>query len=148
MDNSRAAEGVSERRDVALIRSVFLFSLVLLAILALVGLVFFGWPFARSVLVGGILANASFWLLQSDIRRLMDRVGSAGVRHEAVTRVEKTRFLFKFYARLAVVGLLLFSLASRMPINPIGLIVGIATVMCSVVIVGLSKGKGSLPSKV
>jgi hypothetical protein len=61
--------------------------------------------------------------------------------------IEKTRFFLRSFARLLVLGLLLFVLASQVTINVIGLTLGFATVMVSVVIIGLSAGRCSVPSK-
>jgi hypothetical protein len=47
-----------------------------------------------------------------------------------------------------VLGLLLFVLASKMTIDVIGLTLGLATVMCSIVIIGLIRKTSRLPSKV
>jgi hypothetical protein len=51
-------------------------------------------------------------------------------------------------ARFIILGLVLFVLASQVAIDVIGLTVGFATVMVSVVIIGLGVGRRWLPSKV
>lgn len=139
--NSHAAEPESP-----VVRYVMIFSGLLLVVLVAGGWYIYSWPFARSVLIGGVLVNASFWLLKNDIKGLMQKVG-AGHR-ETTTGMERTRFLLKFYARLVVLGLLLFVMASKVTIDAIGLTLGLTTVMFSVVIIGLSTGKCWMPSKV
>ena len=139
--HSRAAEP-----EVAVVRYVMIFSGLLLGVLVAGGWYIHSWPFARSILIGGLLVNASFWLLKNDIKGLMQRVADGG--GEATTGMERTRFLLKFYVRLVVLGLLLFVMASQVTINPIGLTLGLTTVMFSVVIIGLSTGKCWTPSKV
>nr|WP_321466265.1 ATP synthase subunit I [uncultured Desulfobulbus sp.] len=101
--------------------------------------------FAQSAFLGGILVNGSFWLLNKDAQRLMQKVSQteAGM----IVHTEKTRFFLRSFVRLVVLGLLLFVVAVRVPINVIGLTLGFTTVMVSVVIIGLGMNKCWLPSK-
>lgn len=98
------------------------------------------WPMAQSVLIGGILANASFFLLRRDISQFMDNFSQAGMNWTAVKKIEKVRFFLKFYGRLAVLALILYLLITRISIDVIGLVIGLSSIMASVVIVVLSKG--------
>ncbi|WP_456387226.1 ATP synthase subunit I [Desulfolithobacter sp.] len=126
---------------VLLLRYIQFFSWLVLLVFVAGGWYLFGWPFARSVLVGGVLANGSFFLLKKDIEQLIHRVAMAGGDMKAVKRIEKIRFFLKFYARLILLGLLLFVLATKLSINMIGLVLGLSTIMLSVIIVVLSKGR-------
>jgi len=130
----------------SLVRWVTVCSVLLLGVLAAGGWFFQGWSFARSLLIGGLLVNGSFWLLQKDARRLLQRIGET--EGDAGVNIEKTRFYLRSFARMIVLGLLLFVLASQVSINVIGLTLGFATVMVSVVIIGLSAGSRWMPSKV
>ena len=123
---------------------VTLFSGVLLVLLAAGGWWTFGWSFAQSVLIGGVLVNGSFWLLKKDAHRLIARVSEAD---GPAVNMEKTRFFLRSFARLVVLGLLLFVLASQVTIHVSGLTLGFATIMVSVVIIGVSTGKCWAPSK-
>ncbi|MGD9947944.1 MAG: ATP synthase subunit I [Desulfobulbus sp.] len=124
---------------------VMVLSWLLLAAMTVGSWWMFDWQFAQSILLGGILVNASFWLLQKDAQRLMRKVSQAEAGMAVHT--EKTRFFLRSFARLVVLGLLLFVVAVRVPINAIGLTLGFTTVMVSVVIIGLSTSKCWLPSK-
>lgn len=116
----------------------------LMVLLAGFGWLASGWPFALSVVIGGALVNGSFWLLKMDAQRLIARVSeSDGARAD----MEKTRFFLRSFARLVVLGLLLFVLASQVTIHVIGLTLGFATIMVSVVIIGMRTGKCWMPSK-
>ena len=147
-EQCKAESGVAADIEIHLIRRVVLISGLLMVVLAVGGWYISGWRFARSVLIGGVLVSGSFWLLKTDIQRLMQRVGSVDGGNGAAFTFEKTRFFLKFYARLVVLGLLLFVLASQAAIDVIGLTLGLSTVMFSVVIIGLSTGKCLTPSKV
>jgi len=133
-------------KDTAVLRRVMVFSLLLLAIMAGGGWWMLDVKFAQSIILGGILVNGSFWLLQKDAQRLLHRVSEAEA--SVVVHAEKTRFFFRSFARLIVLGLVLFVVASQVPIDVVGLTLGFATVMVSVVIIGLGTGKCWLPSKV
>ena len=100
------------------------------------------------MLVGGCLVNGSFLLLRYDARRLTRRISAAGEQQGAVSQAETVRFTLHFFARLVVLGLVLFVLASKMTINVIGLTLGLTTVMCSIVTIGLIRKTSWLPSKV
>ncbi len=134
--------------DSPIVRRVMVFSGLLLLLLTAGGWYWSGWLFARSILMGGLLVNGSLWLLKKDTQRLMQRTEDAEGESKTTFGFEKTRFFLRCYARLAVLGLLLFVLASQVTIDVIGLIMGLTTVMFSVVIIGLSTGKCWLPSKV
>jgi hypothetical protein len=145
MNEQAAPAGVrSSENDASVVRHVVLFSLLLLGVLGAGSYAVYGESFACSILIGGLLVNGSFWLLKKDAQRLMQRLSEAD---GASDNIEKTRFFLRSFARLLVLSLLLFVLASQVTINVIGLTLGFATVMVSVVIIGLSAGRCSVPSK-
>ena len=117
------------------------FNLLMIVVFTAGSWYIFGWILARSVLIGGLMAAASFFLLKRDIEQLIGRVAAAGAQVKGVKRLEKARFILKFYARLIVLGLLLFVLAGKISLNMIGLVLGLSTVMLSVVIVVLMRGR-------
>lgn len=145
---SVTAAAQSSQSDASMVRQVILFSLLLLGVLVGGSWYFYDWLFARSILIGGLLVNGSFWLLKKDAQRLMQRLGEADGDIGPRENLEKTRFFLRSFARLVVLGLLLFVLASQVAINVIGLTLGFATVMVSVVIIGLGAGRCWMPSKV
>ncbi len=127
--------------NVLLIRYILLYNLLMVVIISAAGWYFYDWNIARSVLAGGLMASGSFFLLSKDIGQMINRISNAGDRYRAVKNTEKVRFILKFYARLTVLGLLLFVLATKVNINMIALTVGLSTIMLSVIIVFLSKGR-------
>jgi hypothetical protein len=134
-------ENRQDRANVLLIRYILLYNLLMVVIISAAGWYFYDLNIARSVLAGGIMASGSFFLLARDIGQMISRVSMAGDRYRAVKNTEKIRFLLKFYARLTVLGLLLFVLATKMHINMVALTVGLSTIILSVIIVFLSKGR-------
>ncbi len=126
---------------VELLRMIQQFNLLMVAVFTAGSWYIIDWTLAQSVLIGGLLASGSFYLLKRDIEQLIDRVASAGDQAKGVKKMEKVRFFLKFYARLTVLGLLLFVLTTKISINMIGLVIGLSTVMLSVVIVVLARGR-------
>jgi hypothetical protein len=124
----------------ALLAQVQWFNWLLLAGLLAGSWYLASWEMARSVLIGGILANGSFYLLRRDINQFMERFSQAGMNWNAVKKLEKVRFFLKFYGRLAMLAVILFLLITRVSIDVIGLVIGLSSIMASVVIVVLSKG--------
>ena len=120
-----------------LVRRILIVALSLALLMAGAGWFFAGNIFTLSVLVGAALACGSFFLLQRDIRLMMDRL-AAESNAVALSGMEKARFLVKSLGRFIVLALLLFAVAARMTIEPLGLVLGLATIMLSVVIVGLA----------
>ncbi|NOQ45285.1 MAG: hypothetical protein GQ559_01195 [Desulfobulbaceae bacterium] len=126
---------------ILLLRYIQKFSLLMLAVFSVGSWYIVNGLFALSVLVGGAMAIGSFFLLKNDIEQVINKVGGAGSRMKTVRTAEKIRFFVKFYARLIVLGLLMFVLVTKVNINMIGLAVGLSTIMSSVIIVILSKGR-------
>lgn len=135
----------ANENDTMLLRRVMLCGWLLLLVLAGGGWWLVDSDFAHSVVVGGVLVNASFWLMAKDAKRLLLRVSQSEAGMAVQT--EKTRFVLRTLARLVVLGLLVFVAATKVPVNVIGLTLGFATVMVSVVIIGLGAGKCWVPSK-
>ncbi len=138
-------ESASNTSDMELLHRVMLGGWLLLAVLALGGWWLVDSSFAQSVGLGGLLVNASFWLLAKDAQRLLQRASQAEAG--MMVQTEKTRFFLRALARWIVLGLLVFVAATKVPINVIGLTLGFATVMVSVVIIGIGAGKCWVPSK-
>ena len=130
------------------LKRVIICSCVLVGVLVAGAWYMVDWPFARSLLLGAVLVNVSFLLLKRDALRLMQKVSMAETTEPIVVRTEKTRFFLRTCARLIVLGLVLFALAAHMPIDVIGLTLGCATIVVSIVIIGLSAGKCWMPRKV
>ena len=126
---------------VAMLHMVQQFNLVMVAVFTAGSWYIIDWTLAQSVLIGGVLATGSFFLLKRDIEQLIDRVATAGEQAKGVKKLEKVRFFLKFYGRLTVLGLLLYVLTTKIHINMIGLVIGLSTVMLSVFIVVLARGR-------
>lgn len=129
------------RETETLLRIIIRFSWILVILAAGGSWYIINASFGHSVLVGGILANMSFLLLRRDIRQMLDRVAQAGEDIKSTIRLERVRFFLKFYARLLVLGLLLYAVATTVELNMIGVALGLSTVVFSVIVVALGMGR-------
>ncbi|GAB4333329.1 MAG: ATP synthase subunit I [Desulfobulbaceae bacterium] len=102
---------------------------------------------ARSVLIGGLLANASFFLLRKDVDSFLANFSRSGLNWRAVKKLEKVKFFLKFYGRLAALAVILYFLVTGMRVDVIGLVVGLSSIMFSVIIVVLSRGSAILSTQ-
>jgi len=131
-----------EKPENRILRSIQRVSLLLTVIFVGVGFFIWGTLFAQSVLVGSLLVNGSFWMLKRDAEQILGRVATSNpdmVR--TVQRLERVRFVFKFYAKLVILGLLLYAVSTRVQLNMIGVALGLSTVMLSVIGVVVSGGR-------
>lgn len=124
----------------SLLSSVQRFNWLLLTVLIGGSWYMFSRTQAQSVLIGGLLASASFFMLRRDIDLFMTNFSQAGMNWRAVKKLEKIKFFLKFYGRLTALAFVLFLLVTWVSIDVIGLVIGLSTIMLSVVIVVLGKG--------
>jgi len=138
-DTINHADSVAESGS-SLLRSVQRFNWLLLAVLIAGSWYMFSRTQAQSVLIGGLLASVSFFMLRRDIDLFMTNFSQAGMNWRAVKKLEKIKFFLKFYGRLTALAFVLFLLVTWVSIDVIGLVIGLSTIMLSVIIVVLSKG--------
>jgi hypothetical protein len=83
-------------------------------------------PFwTAGVLFGGLIAIANFNVLQHTVRRAFSPEGAhQGARFSIVG---------KYYLRLLALGVVIYGLITRGWIDPVGLVVGLSTVMVSII---------------
>ena len=110
-----------EAGDISL-RRVQIINWLALAGLTWVAWFLYSWFVARSVLVGGVIANVSFLFLQRDLLRLF------GGELAAV----KVRFFMRYYTRLAAVMVILFLLVFSRQVHIVGLLAGLSTVLLGI----------------
>lgn len=133
-----------QKNDLILLRTIEWYSLLLLAFLAGSGWYWLDWPFARSVLIGGVLSIGNFFWMKRTAIRLLQKVARQADGHHDVKQLKSkslsSGFAVKFYVRLFILALLLVLLNAQFSLHVIGLAVGLSTVMVSVMIVVLLHG--------
>lgn len=126
---------------VLMMRYIVYCSIILSCVFVVAGWLWYDWYFARSVLIGAVLVNLSFYLLKRDIEQLVSRVADGTSGTETTRRIDKIKFFIKFYARLGVLGLLIFIAVAKVGVHMVGLLLGLSIIVFSVIIVGVVKGR-------
>jgi hypothetical protein len=107
-----------------------------LAILVLGSWVTSSWSFAWGVLVGGVIAIASFLVSSRELKRFFKTLEQQGQSAEKAT-ISKKGLILKFWLRLLVIGLILFFFIRFSSINVFGLILGLTTVVFTITLSAL-----------
>jgi hypothetical protein len=81
------------------------------------------------IILGGLLIIANFNVLEHTIRGAFDRNGAM--------KAKKKSIILKYYLRLGVMGILIYLLITKGWVNPIGLVIGLSTVVISITIMGI-----------
>ncbi|MCI5157624.1 MAG: hypothetical protein D3906_04150 [Candidatus Electrothrix sp. AUS1_2] len=142
MNEAGKSKGVQDD-ELHLLRAVERFYLILLALLTGGSWVICDWPFARSVFIGGALAGGSFFWLKRTAMRFAHHAavgGASGADGQINDKSFSTGFAVKSAARLFVLAFLLLLFSTLFSMNVIGLVIGLSTVMLSVIIVVLVRG--------
>ncbi|MCI5219833.1 MAG: hypothetical protein D3914_11780 [Candidatus Electrothrix sp. LOE2] len=129
------------RDELFLLQTVERFNLILLALLTAGSWYCIDWPFARSVLAGGVLAGGSFFWMKRTAIRFTRHAATLKDGAHVNGKSFSAGFAVKFYARLFVLAFLLLLLSTQFSINAIGLVIGLSTVILSVIIVVLFRGR-------
>jgi hypothetical protein len=111
-----------KREEALPLRRIQRWNWYLLVLLAAASALVFDPGVTRGVVAGGLLANTSFWLLKRDLSKLLqgDAVGLKG------------RFFLRYYARLALLAVILFLLIKYGSLDIIGLLIGLSVVFLSI----------------
>ncbi|MBW1732942.1 MAG: ATP synthase subunit I [Deltaproteobacteria bacterium] len=102
---------------------------LLVLILGALSSTFMSATFTTGVIVGGLIIIANFSLLENAIRSVFPNQGPM--------RAKKISLIAKSYFRLAIMGLIIYILITSGWVNPIGLAVGLSTVVFSILGLGI-----------
>ena len=114
----------------SLYKNLKVLNLGVLLILTSVSFFVMSHTFTVGIVIGGLIALASFHMLQHTIHK-----GFAPDRIEK--KRKKASIIVKFYFRLGVTGILIYLVISRQWVHPVGLAVGLSIVVISIIIFGL-----------
>lgn len=118
------AAGQGREQSEGSLARISLFNWLLLLLLTGSGWLFYTAFVARSVFVGGAIANLSFLFLKKDLTALL----------RGPLEAAKARFFMRYYLRLSVIVAVLFLLVKLQLVQPVALLVGLSTVLLSIVL--------------
>lgn len=112
------------------LRRVEILNWVLAALLTVIAAFTTPYFIAKSVFIGGFLANISYLFLKRDlIKFLQGKLLLSGQ-----VRMAKIQFYFKYYVRLGVLAIILYLLVRQGVAHPLGLLVGLSVIVLSITI--------------
>ncbi len=116
------------------LRKMQVVSWIYLTLLTVGCLIVSTWTIAWSALVGGIISVLSFWLSYRDLTGFMSSLVSSTdvTQREAKAQFGKSGYLFKFWIRIAIIGVVVLLLMKFSSINAFGLILGLSTIVFTV----------------
>jgi hypothetical protein len=103
---------------------------VILMILSSTSALLMSTSFAGGVFLGGLIAVTNFHVLQHTIRRAFLSDGNM--------RKGKFSIIMKSYLRLFALGVIIYILIDKDLVDPIGLAIGVSTILFSIVSLGIS----------
>ena len=124
--------------DISL-KQVQILSLGFLAALTLGSWLIMSWPFAQSVLVGGVIAIASFYSGHRDIASFLKTFEPPEEGKEKDKKGSgKSGYIIKFWLRLALIAVILLFFIRSGRADVIGLLLGLSTVVFAIILTTLS----------
>ncbi len=116
------------------LRKMQVLSWACLLVLCVASWLLVSWEFAGSVAVGGVLSVVSFMLSHRDVARFLKSLDSSKDEpgEKQTLNIGKSRYIIKFWLRLAIIGLVLLMLIKSGKVNIFGLLVGLSTVVFTI----------------
>ena len=113
----------------SLYKKLKILNLEILLVLTSVSFFIMSHAFTAGIVIGGLIALASFHMLQGTIRK--------GFAPERIQTRKKTSIISKFLLRFGAIGALIYLVISREWVQPVGLVVGLSIVVIGIFILGL-----------
>ena len=102
-----------------------------LLVMAVSGALLLAPEMTTGIILGGLIIIANFGLLQHTIRRAFSREGTM--------TATKASVILKYYFRLLGLGVVLFLLIKQGWVHPVGLALGLSTIIISLVTFGIKR---------
>jgi hypothetical protein len=102
---------------------------LILLILSILSFWFMSSTWTLGVILGGLITIANFNLLQHTVRGVFSS--------QQIDKAAKVTIVAKYYFRLLALGVVLFVIITRGWVDPVGLAIGLSTVVFSIVGVGI-----------
>ena len=105
-------------------------SWVILLILSLFSYFLFSPAQTLGTVIGGLLIITNFKIFQSSICKIFYKAD--------FIRINKVSIILKYYIRLIAIGFVIFLLLMKGWVDPVGLAIGLSTLVISITILGIS----------
>lgn len=104
-------------------RKIELRNLVILGLMLFVSLLVMPWRFTLGVLLGGVISIVNLFWLGRDLRVIFSNLSGKA----------KSAMMIRYYIRMAVTAVVLFFIITELPVDIIGLLVGLSLVVINIV---------------
>ena len=108
---------------------------LVLLLFSLAGYFFMSHSLTIGIILGGLIIIANFSIFQHTIR-------CAFSPERPMKKTKKSIIIMKYYLRLLAMGTILYLLVARGWVDPIGLAIGLSTVVVSIVGFGIKRAWG------
>ncbi|MCU0583691.1 MAG: ATP synthase subunit I [Syntrophales bacterium] len=98
-------------------------NIVILGLMLLVSLLLMPWRFTLGILLGGIVSIVNLYWLGRDLRVIFSNLSGKA----------KSAMMIRYYIRMAVTAVVLFFVITELPVDIIGLLVGLSLVVINIV---------------
>ncbi len=106
-------------------------NLLVLLVLISASYFLFGRSVSLGVVAGGVLIMGNFTILQHSIRKAFSS--------QEFNPRQKANIIMKYYLRLLCLGIIMFILIAKGWVHPIGLVIGLSTLVFTIICLGLSR---------
>ncbi len=112
---------VTEKR---LLKNITILNWIIFSIMSMLGFILSSLFFASGIFLGGLLVTLNFYLLGKTLQKALTPP------HLSTPR----SILIKYYIRFTVSGIVIFVLIMKQYVDPLGLVLGLSTVVASIML--------------
>jgi hypothetical protein len=116
-------------------------SWIVLAVLSIAGWLWFGRDFAIGILVGGLLAVLNFHFMAYILNSTLNRQWGSQEEWQTTGRQAVSFMTLKYVLRFTVLAVIIFFLVTTGWVNIFGLVVGLSTVVLTLMVLGILESR-------
>ncbi len=105
-------------------KKIELRNLVILGLMLIASLLAMPWRFTLGILLGGIISIVNLYWLGRDLRVIFSNLSGRA----------KSAMMIRYYIRMAVTAVVLFFIITELPVDIIGLLVGLSLVVINIAV--------------
>jgi hypothetical protein len=114
---------------------------IVLAVLTIFGWVWFGRELATGILVGGLLAVLNFHIMAHVLGSTLNRQWSDKEEWQTAGRQAVSFMTLKYILRFTILAVIIFFLVKDGWVNIFGLVVGLSTVVLTLIVLGILESR-------
>jgi hypothetical protein len=122
-------------------RTMKITSWIVLTVLGLAGWLWFGREFAIGILVGGLLAVLNFHFMAYILNSTLNRQWDSQEEWQTTGRQAVSFMTLKYVLRFTVLAIIIFFLVTTGWVNIFGLVVGLSTVVLTLMVLGILESR-------